>query len=162
MTLLAAFLVAAGLAYDAPADWAAKPSSSSMRAAVWELAGGDAPAEVVIFYFGEGGGGGAEANLDRWLGQFEQPDGSATRDKAKITERTVNGLELTIADIRGTFVAPVRPGAPQRNNSAGHRMIAAVVEGGTGPWYIRVLGSEATMAKWETSVEDFLSSLRLE
>lgn len=162
MTLLAIVLVAAGLTYDAPAEWTSKPSSSSMRAAVWELAGDDAPAEVVIFYFGQGGGGGTQANLDRWLGQFEQPDGSSTREKATIAERTVNGLELTIADIRGTYVAPVRPGAQQRNNSAGYRMIAAVVEGGAGPWYIRVLGPEATVAKWKTSVDAFFSSLRLE
>ena len=94
-----------------------------MRVAVWELTGDDAPAEVVIFYFGEGSGGGVEANLARWFGQFEQPDGSSTRDRAIITERTVNGLELTVADMRGTFVAPVRLGAPQRNNRPGYRMI---------------------------------------
>lgn len=165
MTLLAVVLVGSilgGLGYDAPADWTSKPSRSSMRIAQWELAGDDAPAEVIIFYFGEGGGGGVDANLDRWVGQFEQPDGSSTRDQATITERSVNGLELTIADMRGTYVAEVRPGAPQRNHRPGHRMIAAVVEGGTGPWYIRVLGPVATVAKWEASVEAFLSSLRLE
>ena len=162
MSLIAAVLIASGLAFDAPAEWVSKPLSSSMRVAVWELTGDDAPAEVVIFYFGEGSGGGVEANLARWFGQFEQPDGSSTRDRAIITERTVNGLELTVVDMRGTFVAPVRPGAPQRNNRPGYRMIGAVAEGGTGPWYIRVLGPEATMAKWEASVEDFLSSLRLE
>ena len=165
MILLAVVLIATilgGLGYDAPAEWTSKPSPSSMRVAQWELLGDDASAEVVIFYFGEGGGGGVDANLDRWFGQFEQPDGSSTREKATITERSVNGLELTIADMRGTFVAPVRPGAPQRNNRPGHRMIAAVVEGGTGPWYIRVLGSEATITKWEASVDAFLSSLRLE
>ena len=162
MSLIAAVLIASGLAFDAPAEWVSKPLSSSMRVAVWELTGDDAPAEVVIFYFGEGSGGGVEANLARWFGQFEQPDGSSTRDRAIITERTVNGLELTVADMRGTFVAPVRPGAPQRNNRPGYRMIGAVAEGGTGPWYIRVLGPEATMANWEASVEDFLSSLRLE
>ncbi len=74
----------------------------------------------------------------------------------------MNGLELTIVDMRGTFVAPVRPGAPQRNNRPGHRMIAAVVEGGSGPWYIRVLGPVATVTKWEASVDAFLSSLHLE
>ncbi len=162
MTLLAVVLIATGLGYDSPADWTSKPSPSSMRVAQWELLGDDAPAEVVIFYFGEGGGGGVDANLERWFGQFEQPDGSTTREKATITERSVNGLELTIVDMRGTFVAPVRPGAPQRNNRPGHRMIAAVVEGGTGPWYIRVLGPVATVTKWEASVEAFLSSLRLE
>ena len=168
MTLLAVVLVASipgilgGLGYDAPAEWTSKPSPSSMRVAQWELSGDDAPAEVVIFYFGEGGGGGVDANLDRWFGQFEQPDGSSTREKATITERSVNGLELTIVDMRGTFVAPVRPGAPQRNHRLGHRMIAAVVEGGTGPWYVRVLGPEATVTKWKASVDAFLASLRLE
>ena len=97
MSLIAAVLIASGLGFDAPAEWVSKPSSSSMRVAVWELTGDDAPAEVVIFYFGEGSGGGVEANLARWFGQFEQPDGSSTRDRATITERTVNGLELTVA-----------------------------------------------------------------
>ena len=165
MTLLALVLMASilgGLGYDAPADWTPKPSPSSMRVAQWELLGDDAPAEVVIFYFGEGGGGSVDANLDRWFGQSEQSDGSTTREKATITERSVNGLELTIVDMRGTFVAPVRPGAGERNHRPGHRMIAAVVEGGSGPWYVRVLGLEATVTKWEASVDAFLSSLRLE
>lgn len=41
-------------------------------------------------------------------------------------------------------------------------MIVAVAECGTGPWYIRPLGPEETMAKWDASVEAFLDSLRLE
>ena len=134
-----------------------------MRVAVWELTGDDAPAEVVIFYFGEGSGGGVEANLARWFGQFEQPDGSSTRDRATITERTVNGLELTVADMRGTFVAPVRPGAPQRNNRPGYRMIGAVAEGRHGP--VVHPACSAPKRRWRNGKRAsriFLSSLRLE
>lgn len=160
--MLLVIALASGLGFDAPAEWTSKPSSSSMRLAQWELAGDDAPVEVVIFYFGEGSGGGVEANLERWFSQFEQPDGSTTRESATITERTVNDLALTVADMRGTYVAPVRPGAPSRNNRAGYRMIAAVAEGGSGPWYIRVLGPEAGVTKWEASVDAFLDSLHLE
>ena len=36
--------------------------------------------------------------------QFEQPDGSATLDHASVTKREVNGLRLTIADMRGEIV----------------------------------------------------------
>lgn len=162
MTYLITLALLSGLGFDAPTGWVSKPSSSSMRVGVWELPGDDGSAEVVIFYFGEGSGGGVDANVARWLGQFEQPDGSSTRDKATITEREANGLKLTIADMRGTYVAPVRPGATQRNNRPNQRMLGIVAEGGSGPWYIRVLGPEATMAKWEASVEEFLSSLRLE
>lgn len=162
MTYLIVLALASSLGYDAPDGWQPQPTSSSMRLAQWQLPGEEGPAEAVVFYFGEGGGGGVEANLERWFGQFEQPDGSSTRDRATVTERTANGLELTIADVSGTFVAPVRPGASQRNNRPDHRMIAAVVEGGSGPWYIRVLGPEATVERWEESVDAFFSSLRLE
>ena len=160
-SLLVAFL--SGLIYEAPTGWTPVESSSRMRVAQWELpsAGGDGDtgsAEAVIFFFGEGGGGGVDANLDRWFGQFEQPDGSSTRDGATVTRRETNGLKLTIADMRGIYVAPVRPGSTQRNNRPNHRMVAAVVEGDGGPWYVRVLGPEDAVARWESSIDAFLSS----
>ncbi len=159
--LFATVLLPPGLAYDVPDGWEPAQTSSRMRLAQWMLPGDtdDEAAEVVIFFFGPGQGGGVEANLTRWFGQFEQPDGSATLDQASVTKREVNGLRLTIADMRGTYIASVRPGAPERHHRTEHRMIAAVIEGDGGPWYFRVLGPEATVTKWETSVEAFLSSL---
>ena len=162
----AAVLLAPGLGYDVPDGWETAQPSSRMRLAQWTLPGdGDEAAEVVIFFFGPGQGGGVEANLARWFSQFEQPDGSSTKDQASVTKREVNTLRLTIADMRGTYIASVRPGATERHHRPEHRMIAAVIEddgdddGDGGPWYLRVLGPEATVAKWETSVEAFLSSL---
>jgi hypothetical protein len=156
----AAVLLAPGLGYDVPDGWETAQASSRMRLAQWTLPGdGDEAAEVVIFFFGPGQGGGVEANLARWFSQFEQPDGSSTKDQASVTKREVNGLRLTIADMRGTYIASVRPGATERHHRPEHRMIAAVIDGDGGPWYLRVLGPEATVAKWETSVEAFLSSL---
>ena len=118
-------------------------------------------AEAVIFYFGEGQGGGVEANLERWFGQFEQPDGSSTRERATVETRELPDLALTVADVSGTYVASVRPGARERQNRPGYRMIAAIAEGEGGPWYIRVLGPEATVAGWEEDVDGFLASLRV-
>ena len=160
MTLATLFWVVATLAYEAPDGWIPQEASSRMRMAQWELSGDGEPAEVVLFFFGEGGGGGVEANLGRWYGQFTQPDGSSTEERAKVTEREVNGLVLTIVDIRGTYVAPVRPGARARNDNPDYRMISTVAEAAGGPWFIRVLGPEATVSKWEASIEEFLSSLR--
>jgi hypothetical protein len=128
--------------------------------AQWELPGDGEPAEVVLFFFGEGGGGAAE-NLKRWYGQFTQPDGSSSDEKAKVTKREVHGLALTIADIRGIFVAPVRLGAHERNDNPDVQMISTLGEGAGGPWFIRVLGLETTVSKWEASIEEFLSLLRV-
>src|SRR5262249_37537889 len=72
-------------ALDAPKDWTAKPTTSSMRAADFVLstkAGEEA--ELIIYYFGENGAGSVDDNLDRWLGQFQQADGKPSRQVAKI------------------------------------------------------------------------------
>lgn len=162
MTQMALLTLVSALAYQVPDGWAPKPTTSRMRLAQWELSGDGESAEVVIFYFGPGGGGGVEANLERWYGQFEQPDGSRTEDRALVTRREVDGLALTIADIRGTYVAPVRPGARERNDKPSHRMIAVIAEGDGGPWFIRLLGPESTVGAWEESFREFLDSLRLD
>jgi len=152
-------MAAASIAYDVPEGWKSATPSSSMRFAEWELpAEGSASAEVVIFFFGEGQGGGVDANLARWYSQIEQPDGSSTKDKAKLHKRMVSDFEVTMVDMTGTYVASVRPGASERQNRPDHRMIAAVVEGDGGPWYLRVLGPEATVTKWEPSLIAFVSS----
>ena len=157
-------LLAATLAWDAQPEWRPAPASSGMRLAQWELAGesGLPSAEVVIFHFGEGSGGSAEANLERWFGQFEQPDGAPTRERASVTRFEVGELEVTRADISGTYVAAVRPGSPQRHRRPDHRMVAAVVEGDGGPWFVRLLGPGATVARWSESFDRFVRSFRSE
>lgn len=160
MTAIAFLVLAASLAYEVPDGWTPVEPTSGMRAAQWELRGeGDASAEVVIFFFGEGQGGGVDANVERWTSQFEQPDGTPTKDRTTVRKRRVSDFELTMVDMTGTYVASVRPGSSERHQRPDHRMIAAVIEGEGGPWYLRVLGPRATVARWEPSVIAFVSSL---
>jgi hypothetical protein len=159
LLLLVTSTASSRLAYVAPKEWKAVEASSSMRLAQWSYGGGS---EVVIFYFGEGQGGSVEANLDRWYGQFEQPDGTPSRDRAKVTKSKVGELAVTRTDVAGTYVAPVRPGAAERHQKPDYRMIAAVVEGPSGPWFIRFLGPAKEVSQGEASFDAFLSGLRLE
>jgi hypothetical protein len=152
-------VVLAGLAYDAPQEWKSAEPTSSMRLAQWSYG---ARSEIVIFYFGEGQGGSVEANLERWVGQFQQPDGSATRERAKVTKSKAGELAITTVDVEGTYGAPVGPGAAERHNEPDYRMIAAVVEGRSGPWFIRFLGPRSEVSEGERGFALFLSGLRLE
>ena len=73
---------AAGLRFEAPSTWISETPSSSMRLAQYRLPGleGDPEdAELAVFYFG-GQGGSVQANVDRWIGQFSNPDGSPVTD----------------------------------------------------------------------------------
>ena len=47
--------------------------------------------EIVVFYFGAGSGGSVEANINRWLGQFNEPKEklSAKVEKKKIKSDTI-------------------------------------------------------------------------
>ena len=152
----------AGLTFSAPAGWKAIPTSSSMRVgqfAIARAAGDSADAELIVYYFG-GSGGTVDANIDRWLGQMQQPDGKPSRAVAKRETRTVNGLKVTLVDVSGTYVAEMTPGSPQRHNSPNFRLRAAVIETPNGPYFVKLTGPARTVAAAEKSFEQFLSSVK--
>ena len=121
--------------FSRPAAWDWIPTSSSMRKA--ELKINDAAhketAEVAFFHFGEGGGGGTKANIDRWLSQFQEP-----RDKlqSKVEETTVNKRKITYVQAQGTYLSGM-PGAaktPQPNTM----LLGAILESQQGNVFIRL------------------------
>ena len=164
--VLAAVLVsvtsAATLNFAAPAGWKTVATSSSMRVAQFALpraAGDAADAELVVYYFG-GSGGTVEANIERWLGQMQQPDGRPSSAAAKRESRTINGLKVTLVDVSGTYVAEMTPGAAQRHNSPNFRLRAAVIETPNGPYFIKLTGPSRTIAAADKAFEQFLGSVK--
>lgn len=89
--------------------------------------------EVVFFYFGEGGGGGTKANIDRWLGQFEEP-----KDKisSKIEEATINKRKVTYVQAQGTYLSgmPGGPRTPQPNTM----LLGAILESDQGSVFVKL------------------------
>ena len=133
-----------------------------MRVAEFVLPGRDATApgaELVVYYFG-GTGGSVDANIQRWLGQMQQPDGRATSDVARREARTINGLKVSLLDVSGTYVAEMRPGATEKHNSPGFRMRTAVIETPRGPYFLKLVGPAVTVEAWGASFNDFLGSLK--
>jgi hypothetical protein len=155
-------ILAAGLTFTAPDGWKPVATSSSMRVAQFTLprASGEAQdAELVVYYFG-GSGGTVDANIERWVGQMQQPDGRPTTAVTKRQSRTVNGMKVTLVDVTGTYVAEVTPGSPQRHNSPNFHLRAAVIDTANGPYFIKLTGPAKTIAAAEKSFELFLSSVK--
>jgi hypothetical protein len=158
---LATWVAASGLTYAAPSGWKVVPTSSSMRVAQFILprAAGDAKAaELIVYYFG-GSGGSVEANIDRWIGQMQQPDGRPSKAVATRESRTVNGLSVSLVDVSGTYVAETAPGSATRNNSANFRLRAGVVQTPRGPYFIKLTGPARTVAAESPAFERFVASL---
>jgi hypothetical protein len=153
---------AAGLTFTAPAGWKPVATSSSMRVAQYALpraTGDTADAELVVYYFG-GSGGTVEANIARWVGQMQQPDGRPSSAVMKRQSRTVNGMKVTLVDVPGTYIAEVTPGSAERHNSPNFHLRAAVIETSNGPYFIKLTGPAKTIAASDKSFESFLASVK--
>lgn len=151
------------LGFTPPASWKARPAASAMRVAefvVPKAPGDQEDAEIIVYYFG-GTGGSIAANVDRWIGQMQQPDGTASKDNARREAQTVNGLKVSLVDVSGTYVAEVRPGATERHNKPNFRLRAAVVETPRGPYFIKMTGPAKTVAAADADFKKFVGSLRV-
>lgn len=149
------------LHFKVPDEWVTEKTTSTMRVAQYKLpkAEGDPEdASLVLYYFGASQGGTTQANIDRWIGQMQQPDGSPSKDKAKTETLTINGLKVTTVDLSGTYTAEMTPGTGNRQNSANYRLRAAVIETPKGNYFPKLVGPANTIAKWDQAYMDYLKS----
>ena len=144
-----------------PADWIEKPITSSMRSAHYQLPAPAGEAELIVYYFGEGGAGGVQANLDRWLGQFQQADGKASKDVAKIEKAKFAGQEATIVSVSGRYVTTSMPGGGDPIDKPEQSLIAAIVASPQGNYYFKLVGPKATVTAHAAKFRAMLGSLKL-
>ncbi|MFY9554001.1 MAG: hypothetical protein WAV20_17900 [Blastocatellia bacterium] len=146
----------------APDGWVSERPSSSMRVAQYQLppAGGDAEAaSLVVYYFGAGQGGSVDANLDRWTNQMQQPDGAASKSRARTDTTTVNGMKVTMLDIAGTYAGGDMGGGGGIGQSRPNfRMRAAVIETAKGAYFVKLVGPDKTVTKWDQAFLEFIKS----
>lgn len=153
---------AGGLSWTAPAGWASQ-GERPMRAATYLIPSPKPnvdPAELAVFYFGAGQGGAVDANVKRWLGQFQKADGSAVTEKeAKTKKEQINGLAVTTVEVKGTYAG----GGPMMGPSTPHtgwRLLGAIVEAPEGPVFFKLTGPEQTVAGAEKNFRKLLESVK--
>ncbi len=139
------------IGYDAPTSWASAPNPSPMRKATFKIpkAGGEPEdAELAI----SAASGGVEQNVKRWEQQF----GDA---KAKTEARTVNGLKVTIVEIKGKFAAGGMMGqpAPPKDNQM---LLGAIVDSGDRQHFFKMTGGEKTVTAAKKDFDKFVSTFR--
>ena len=141
------------LGFVAPEGWVEEEPSSSMREAQYKLPGSEplsGDAELAVF---SAIGGTVDQNVQRWLGQFE------TKEGEKVEERMVGDFKVTMVDVSGTFSGGMGGGSGPADN---YRMLAAVIETQTRPWFLKLVGPKDTVAHWEESFGTFVQSVHYE
>ena len=140
---------------DAPSGWDFHRPSSSMRLAEAEVPGPAGPALLTVFFFGPGGGGDVQANLQRWLGQIEATPGSTPVER----RLEADGFSIWEVTVAGTLL-PSTMGAGPTEPMPGSRLLGAVVEGPGGPWFFKMTGPEDTVSAASAEFERMLLSVR--
>ena len=75
-------------------------------------------------------GGTIKQNIERWYGQFQQPDGGSTKDRAKVKEFKADGQTVHWVDITGNFQERMGGGPFSGGKTVtrtDHRMLGAIV-----------------------------------
>jgi hypothetical protein len=146
------------LQLTAPADWVRKQPQSSIvehEFAVKASDGDTADGRVTVM----SAGGGIEANIDRWYGQFTQPDGGSTRDRAKLKQIKVAGEEVHLVDMSGTFKDQRGPAAPAVERPK-YRMLAAIIPiRSQGTYFVKFYGPQRTVSDHEKAFLTMIEGL---
>src|SRR5438093_9460573 len=148
LSLFAAFWFSLGLAAEPPATFKAgeftftRPSgwqwvetASMMRKAQLKITDQKETAEVVFFHFGEGGGGGTQANIDRWLAQFQEPK---EKIHSKVEEFAVGKRKVTYVQAEGTYLSGMPSGAKTAQPNT--MLLGAILQSDEGNVFIRLTG----------------------
>ena len=137
------------LRLQVPEAWKQERSDSRMRAAQFTIPAKDEKgeaAELVVFYFGGGATGGTEANIERWIGQFQEKGREVSLSRGEFKQG-----EYIVADISGTWKKPDGPPFARKTidkpNSRVINVIAIVTDGGEKDHYFLKLAGPDKLVK---------------
>ncbi len=135
--------------FQRPEKWIWIETDNQMRKAQLKVtaADGKTSGEVVFFHFGLSNGGGTKANVDRWLGQFQE---KGPQLKSKVDEMTVRSRKITFVEAHGTYLSGT-PGGP-KTPMPDHTLLGAILESPEGSVFIRLT---APSSLGQTAQTDF-------
>ncbi len=113
-----------------------------------------------------GAGGSVEANVDRWIAQFSQPDGSQTKNQIAEAERkkTIAGLDVHFVDLAGTYKDMPRPFDPTSAavERKDYRMLAAIIASPKlGNYFIKFYGPKQTVTAHADEFRKMIEEMKI-
>ena len=146
----------AGIRWSVPKRWSelgAKP----MRVATYGIPaaeGDQESAECAVYFFGAGQGGTVDQNVDRWVGQFENPSTPSRSTK------DVNGIAVTLVKVGGTYLG--MEGMQSTDKKQNYQLLGAIINAPQGWVFFKCTGPEKTVASAEAEFNAMTGSLSKE
>jgi len=140
------------LEWTAPARWQVVPNASTMRLATLRIphaAGDTVDPELSITQ----AGGSADANVERWIGQFD----AEARKTAKRTARKVGALDVAIVDVQGTYSGGM---GKEGSSQPGWALLGAIVSTPGMPHFFKLTGPAKSVAAARGEFDAMIGSVR--
>lgn len=110
--------------------------------------------------------GSTENNIDRWKTQFKFPNGAAPDKVFSIEKKTVDGYELSLVQIRGTYMESTGgPFAGKKTPRENYMMKAVIIspqgaDARTAKCFIKLVGSEKTLKQHAKTYAAMVKSMK--
>lgn len=149
------------LKMSAPAKWEKK--KPRVRIVTYEFAiepakGDKRPGRLTMMR----AGGSVKDNVARWKGQFKLPAGAEGKKAFTVEEKEVDGVEVYLIDIKGTFKDRPAPFVPNEVLRKDYRMLGAIiVEKSVGQIFVKMYGPAKTMEANAKAFTEMIEGLKL-
>ena len=142
-----------GHTFTLPTEWKKAEPAFAMRkyqADVPKVAGDAENGEFVVTV----AGGGLDANIKRWAGQF----GGAESLKGKYEVKTASGGTATVAELEGPYSAMTMQG-PQPAKD-GYKQLGAIVSTPQGDFFLKLVGPKKTVDQFKAAFDAMVGSFK--
>ncbi|CAN5853632.1 hypothetical protein BH11VER1_BH11VER1_19030 [soil metagenome] len=135
------------------APWKEGQNTGMMTKAMlnYPVEGGTA-LEAKFYHFGAGQGGDVEANIKRWVAQFE-----GTPDVKKEEVAVADGSKVTLLSITGTYLDGPPMGGT-KTPRADYALLGAILVGKDSPVFIKLTGPKAATTAAQESFKKLATS----
>ncbi len=123
-----------------PQGWKREKPSSAMRIAQLNIPGDNGECEIAVF---SGIGGGVDANLEHWYGQFKNKEGSRPSDTVIRNQFYNNNLEIITSYIDGTYLKSSMGMGGATTELDDYALMAAIVLTDSEPYYFKGTGPKS-------------------
>ena len=141
----------AGFKFTVPADWTEQPPKSQFVLGEFSIPGEGGTARLTL----SSAGGGIEANVERWRGQFHRgPNDPEPRE----SEITFDGQKGTLVELAGTYTDMFGGGSPTK----GWRMLGVAVPLGSTNYFVKLTGPAAIVIPRHDEFVKFVESAKMQ
>ena len=107
-------------------------------------------------------GGSVQQNIDRWIGQFKQSDGTTTKSKTKSEKMEVNGMPVHMVDISGNYMEGMGGPFGPKTERVDYRMLGAIIEtANDGRYFVKLYGPKKTIDKQAANFKKMIQSIKV-